>query len=250
MPEFQNQWNYEYDLLHWKNGFISKLLKFKRFNLFSGRPMNKTIRIFAFIGFALILIGMAGACKTKQNNGYLDLHTRILIHESDVGAGKNLKISVVDSRRKNILIRKDTDRKIKTGRALVSKDYHPSLALDTNFKNTALEAFQMQGYETQGKGVGSERELTIYITKLDLRIRKHRNKESGESQVQARLRSKMKIQASNQGRSLRKEYEFFIKKDYPMAPAKIENEKILNYGLTQLLYQIVEDPRLNDFLTG
>ena len=33
-------------------------------------------------------------------------------------------------------------------------------------------------------------------------------------------------------------------------PSKQDNEKILNYGLTQLLHQIVNDPKLNRFLTG
>ena len=31
---------------------------------------------------------------------------------------------------------------------------------------------------------------------------------------------------------------------------KIETEKILNYGLTQLLHQLLEDPKLTQFLAG
>ena len=33
-------------------------------------------------------------------------------------------------------------------------------------------------------------------------------------------------------------------------PEKLETEKILNYGLTQLLHQILEDPKLAEFLTS
>jgi len=46
------------------------------------------------------------------------------------------------------------------------------------------------------------------------------------------------------------EYEFFIKKSYAGLPEKLETEKILNYGLTQLLNQILEDPKLAEFLTS
>jgi hypothetical protein len=185
-----------------------------------------------------------------QNDAFLDLNTRILIHESSIGNGKNLKVSVMDKRRKNTLIKRDSDRKIKSGRALVSKDFHPSMQLDSNFQQTAIEAFQMQGYETDGKGTGSTRELTIYITKLDLRLRKEKN-DSGElPKIQARLRSQIKVAAKNRGMTYGGEYEFFIKKSYAALPEKLEKEKIFNYGLTQLLHQVMEDPKLAQFLTS
>lgn len=181
---------------------------------------------------------------------FLDLNTRILIHESDQGGGKNLQISVTDKRRHNILMKKDSQRKIRSGRALVVMDYHPSLQLDTHFQQTATEAFQLQGYATDGKGTGSSRELTIYITKIDLRLRKERSGSGALPKVQARLRSKMKVAAKNRGMAYGNEYEFFIKKSYSGPPEKIETEKILNYGLTQLLHQILEDPKLAQFLTS
>ena len=46
------------------------------------------------------------------------------------------------------------------------------------------------------------------------------------------------------------DYEFFIKNSYPTVPEKNETEKILNYGLTQLLHQVLEDPKLAQFLAG
>ncbi len=204
-----------------------------------------------FIAIMLLLVGTVGACKTKQKTGFFDLHPRILIHESDLGSGKNIKISVVDKRRRNILLRKDSDRKIKSGRALVTRDHHPSIKLDNHFLQTAEEAFQLQGYHTDGKGSGSVREVTIYITKLELRLRRAKTEgPDGQHQIQARLRSKKKVSAKNQGMTFGKDYEFFIKKSYDTLPSKQDNEKILNYGLTQLLHQIVDDPKLNRFLTG
>jgi hypothetical protein len=203
------------------------------------------------IGCLLLLTGILGGCSKKNaDKTFLDINTRILVHESDVGGGKNLKVSVVDKRRHNILLKKDTERKIKSGRALVVKDYHPSLKLDTNFQETATEAFQKQGYETDGKGTGSARELTIYITKLDLRFRKDKARSGDLPTVQARLRSKLKVTAKNRGMAYGNEYEFFIKNSYTSVPEKVETEKILNYGLTQLLHQIMEDPKLAQFLTG
>ena len=213
--------------------------------------MLKT-KVLASAGGLLILLGTAVGCsKSKlQNDAFLDLNTRVLVHESNQGGGKNLKVSVVDKRRSNALMKKDSDRKIRSGRALVSKDYHPSLQLDANFQNTATDAFQLQGYETDGKGTGSVRELTIYITKLDLRLRKQKGKSGDLPQIQARLRSKMKVSAKNRGMTYGGEYEFFIKKSYPSLPEKQENEKILNYGLTQLLHQIMVDPKLAQFLNS
>ena len=213
--------------------------------------MLKT-KVVVLMGCLLLLAGTFGGCSKKkmQNDSFLDLNTRILIHESSQGGGKNLKITVVDKRRHNILIKKDSDRKIKSGRALVTQDYHPSEQLDANFQQVAEEAFQMQGYQTDGKGTGSTRELTIYITKLNLKIRKERSKNGELPKVQARLRSKMKISAKNRGISYGGEYEFFIKKSYSSIPEKIDKEKVLNYGLTQLLYQMLEDPKLAQFLTG
>ena len=211
------------------------------------------IKALAWAGGLLLLAGTAAGCsKNKlQNDAFLDLNTRILIHESNLGGGKNLKVSVVDKRRRNTLMKKDSERKIRSGRALVVKDYHPSLRLDTHFQQTATEAFQLQGYETDGKGTGSARELTIYITKLDLRLRKERTGSGSRlPKVQARLRSKVKVSAKNRGMVYGNEYEFFIKKSYPGPPEKIETEKILNYGLTQLLHQILEDPKLAQFLTS
>jgi uncharacterized lipoprotein YajG len=203
------------------------------------------------IAMMLLLAGTVGACNKGQKAGFFDLHPRILIHESGLGSGKNLKISVMDKRRRNILLRKDSDRKIKSGRALVTQDHHASVMLDSTFQQTAEEAFQLQGYHTDGKGIGSAREVTIYITKLELRIRRARTEEAGgQHQIQARLRSKMKVAAKNQGITFDKEYEFFIKNSYDTLPSKLESEKILNYGLTQLLHQIVDDPKLNRFLTG
>lgn len=200
--------------------------------------------------FTIILVGF-GACKTKQQTGYLDLHTRILIHESNEGAGKNLVLNVVDKRRHNILLQKDSDRKIKSGRALVTKDFHPSKQLNAEIMNVATEAFQMQGYNTEGKGTGTSRELTIYITKLDLKLRRQKAlDDEQEPRFQARLRSKVKITAVNRGKSFGQEYEFFIKKNYSTPPEKLAQEKMLNYGLTQLLYQIQQDKKLNQFLTS
>jgi len=205
----------------------------------------------AMIGCLLLLTGTFGGCSNKKaDTAFLDLNTRILIHESDLGGGKNLKISVMDKRRHNVLMKKDSERKIRSGRALVVKDYHPSLRLDTNFQQTATEAFQLQGYATDGKGTGTARELKIYITKMDLRLRKERGKSGEMPKVQARLRSKMKVAAKNRGMAYGNEYEFFIKKSYPGLPEKVETEKILNYGLTQLLYQMLEDPKLTQFLTS
>ena len=198
---------------------------------------------------AMILIGF-GACKTKQQTGFLDLHTRILVHESDKGGGKNIKLSVVDKRRHNILLKKDSDRKIKSGRALVTKNYHPSKKLETELLNTATEAFQMQGYTTDGKGTGTYREITIFLTKLDLKLRRQNLSESDTQQFQARLRSQVKIAAVNRGMRYGQEYEFFIKKTYPTPPGKPDQEKMLNYGLTQLLYQIQQDKELTKFLTN
>ena len=92
--------------------------------------------------------------------------------------------------------------------------------------------------------------MTIYITKLDLRLRKERMRSGALPKVQARLRSKMKVSAKNRGMAYGNEYEFFIKKSYQGPPEKIETEKILNYGLTQLLHQILEDPKLTQFLNS
>ena len=212
--------------------------------------MQKT-KATVMIGCLLLLVGTLGGCSNKKkDNAFLDLNTRILIHESNLGGGKNLNVSVMDKRRRNILMKKDSDRKIRSGRALVAKDYHPSLQLDTLFQQTASEAFQLQGYETEGKGTGTARELTIYITKMDLRLRKERSGSGALPKVQARLRSKMKISAKNRGLVYGNEYEFFIKKSYSGTPKKVETEKILNYGLTQLLHQILEDPKLTEFLTS
>jgi len=212
--------------------------------------MFKT-KTLAWVSGLLIILGTFGACSNKKKDtAFLDLNTRILIHESTLGGGKNLKVSVMDKRRRNTLLKKDSERKIRSGRALVAKDYHPSLQLDTNFQQTATEAFQLQGYATDGKGTGTSRELTIYITKLDLRLRKERTGSGALPQVQARLRSKIKVAAKNRGMAYGNEYEFFIKKSYSGPPEKIETEKILNYGLTQLLHQILEDPRLAQFLTS
>ncbi len=212
--------------------------------------MQKTKAV-VMIGCLLLLAGTSGGCSNKKaDTAFLDLNTRILIHESNLGGGKNLKVSVVDKRRRSTLMKKDSERKIRSGRALVVKDYHPSLRLDTHFQQTATEAFQMQGYETNGKGTGSARELTIYITKLDLRLRKERTRSGALPTIQARLRTKVKVSAKNRGMAYGNEYEFFIKKSYPGLPEKIETEKILNYGLTQLLHQILEDPKLVQFLTS
>lgn len=209
------------------------------------------IKALAWVGGLLLLAGTCGGCSNKKaDTTFLDLNTRILIHESNLGGGKNLKVSVTDKRRHNVLMKKDSERKIRSGRALVVKDYHPSLRLDTHFQQIAMEAFQMQGYETNGKGIGSTREVTIYITKLDLRLRKERMGSGALPKVQARLRSKVKVSAKNRGMAYGNEYEFFIKKSYPGLPEKIETEKILNYGLTQLLHQILEDPKLAQFLTS
>ena len=212
--------------------------------------MFKT-KTLAWAGGLLILLGTFGSCSNKKAaTAFLDLNTRILIHESTLGGGKNLKVSVMDKRRHLVLMKKDSERKIRSGRALVVKDYHPSLRLDTSFEQTATEAFQLQGYATDGKGTGNARELTIYITKMDLRLRKERTGSGALPKIQARLRSKMKIAAKNRGMAYGNEYEFFIKKSYPGLPEKIETEKILNYGLTQLLHQILEDPKLAQFLTS
>jgi len=212
--------------------------------------MQKT-KATVMIGCLLILVGTLGGCSNKKmDTAFLDLNTRILIHESNLGSGKNLNVSVMDKRRHNVLMKKDSERKIRSGRALVSKDYHPSLQLETLFQQTATEAFQIQGFETEGKGTGTPRELTIYITKMDLRLRKERSDSGALPKVQARLRSKMKISAKNRGLIYGNEYEFFIKKSYSGTPEKVETEQILNYGLTQLLHQILEDPKLTEFLTS
>ena len=212
--------------------------------------MQKT-KATVMIGCLLLLVGTLGGCSNKKKDtAFLDLNTRILIHESNLGSGKNLNVSVMDKRRHNVLMKKDSERKIRSGRALVAKDYHPSLQLDTLFEQTATEAFQLQGYETKGKGTGTARELTIYITKMDLRLRKERSDSGTLPKIQARLRSKIKISAKNRGMVYGNEYEFFIKKSYSGAPEKVETEKILNYGLTQLLHQILEDPKLTEFLTS
>ncbi len=219
-------------------------------HIFRTGVMQKTKAV-VVIGGLLLLVGTFGGCSNKNaDTAFLDLNTRILIYESTLGGGKNLKVSVTDKRRHNVLMKKDSERKIRSGRALVVKNYHPSLRLDTNFQQTATEAFQLQGYATDGKGTGSTRELTIYITKMDLRLRKQRVGSGALPQVQARLRSKMKVAAKNRGMAYGNEYEFFIKKSYPGLPEKIETEKILNYGLTQLLHQILEDPKLAEFLTS
>jgi hypothetical protein len=147
-------------------------------------------------------------------------------------------------------MKKDTERKIRSGRALVSRNYHPAYELDSHIEETATEAFQMQGYDTDGKGTGSVRELTIYITKLDLRLRNGKSESGKLPTVQARLRTKMKVTATNRGMVYGNEYKFLIKKSYPGVPEKIETEKILNYGLTQLLHQMLEDPKLAQFLTS
>lgn len=212
--------------------------------------MFKT-KALAWTGGLLILLGTFGACNNKKApTAYLDLNTRILIHESTLGGGKNLTVSVVDKRRHLVLMKKDSYRKIRSGRALVSKDYHPSLQLDATFQEIATEAFQLQGYKTDGKGTGTSRELTIYITKMDLRLRKKKAASGSLPKVQARLRSKMKVSAKNRGMSYGNEYEFFIKQSYSGTPEKVETEKILNYGLTQLLHQILDDPKLTQFLTS
>ncbi len=213
--------------------------------------MFKT-KALVWAGGLLILAGTAAGCNKNKlkYDAFLDLNTRILIHESNLGEGKNLEVSVVDKRRRNTLMKRDSERKIRSGRALVLKDYHPSLRLDTHFQQTATEAFQMQGYETNGKGAGSPREVTIYITKLDLRLRKERTRSAALPKIQARVRTKVKVLAKNRGMTYGNEYEFFIKKSYPGLPEKLETEKILNYGLTQLLHQILEDPKLAQFLTS
>jgi hypothetical protein len=212
--------------------------------------MFKT-KALAWAGSLLILLGTFGGCSNKKaDTAFLDLNTRILIHESNLGGGKNLTVSVMDKRRHLVLMKKDTARKIKSGRALIVKDYHPSLQLDTIFQQTATEAFQLQGYATDGKGTGTSRELTIYITKLNLRLRKEKTGSGALPQVQARLRSKVKVSAKNRGMAYGNDYEFFIKKSYSGTPEKAETEKILNYGLTQLLHQILEDPKLAQFLTS
>jgi len=212
--------------------------------------MQKTKTV-VMIGGLLLWAGISGGCSNKKAEvAYLDIHTRILVHESELGGGKNLMVSVVDKRRHNVVMKKESERKIRSGRALVSKDFHPSLKLDSNFQQTATEAFQKLGYDTDGKGTGSIRELTIYITKLDLRMRKERSNSGGLAKVQARLRTKMKVSAKNRGMAYGNEYEFLIKNSYPGVPEKIETEKILNYGLTQLLHQILEDPKLAQFLTS
>jgi len=113
-----------------------------------------------------------------------------------------------------------------------------------------LEAFQKLGYETDGKGTGSIREVTIYITKLDLRLRKNKSHSGSLPTIQARLRTKIKVSAKNRGMAYGNEYEFFIKNSYSSIPEKIQTEKILNYGLTQLLHQVLEDPKLTQFLTS
>ena len=157
--------------------------------------MQKTKAI-GVIGCLILISGMLGGCSNKNaDKTFLDINTRILIHESELGNGKNLKVSVVDKRRHNFLLRKDSERKIRSGRALVVMDYHPSLKLDTNLQQTATEAFQKQGYKTDGNGTGSARELTIYITKLDLRLRKDKTRSGNLPLIQARLRTKIKVAA-------------------------------------------------------
>ena len=209
------------------------------------------IKSIALLGGLLLMAGTSGGCSNKAlENDYLDINTRILIHESELGGGKNLKVSVVDKRRHNIVMKKDSERKIKSGRALVSKNYHPAYELDSHLEEIATEAFRMQGYDIEGKGSGSVRELTIYITKLDLRLRKGKSESGKLPTVQARLRTKMKVAANNRGMFYVNEYKFLIKKSYPGVPEKIDSEKILNYGLTQLLHQMIDDPKLAQFLTG
>ena len=212
--------------------------------------MQKT-KVVIIGGCFLLLAGAFGGCSKKNaDKAFLDINTRILVHESELGGGKNLSVSVVDKRRHNVVLKKDTARKIKSGRALVVKDYHPSLKLDTNLQQTAMEAFQKLGYETDGKGTGSIREVTIYITKLDLRLRKNKPNSGSLPTIQARLRTKIKVSAKNRGMAYGNEYEFFIKNSYSSIPEKIQTEKILNYGLTQLLHQVLEDPKLAQFLTS
>ena len=207
-------------------------------------------KVVALIGCLFLLAGTTGGCKKKVDSAFLDLNPRILIHESNQGSGKNLKLTVVDKRRHNLLVKKDSERKIKSGRALIAKDFHPAVQVDANFQQVAEEAFQMQGYQMDGKGTGSTRELNIYITKLDLKFHKEKSKNGEMPQIQARLRSKLKVSAKNRGITYGSEYEFFIKKSYPVVPEKTGKEKILNYGLTQLLYQILDDPKLANFLIG
>jgi hypothetical protein len=211
----------------------------------------KKIKAVAILGGLLFLAGTSGGCSKKAlDNDYLEINARILIHESELGVGKNLKVSVVDKRRHNIIMKKDNERKIRSGRALISKNYHPAYELDSHIQETATEAFQKQGYDTEGKGTGSVRELTIYITKLDLRLRKVKPETGNLPAVQARLRTKMKVVANNRGMAYVNDYKFLIKKSYPGVPEKLETEKMLNYGLTQLLHQMMEDPKLTQFLTG
>ena len=137
--------------------------------------MQKTKAIVT-IGCLLLFMGAFGACNNKKaDTAFLDLNTRILIHESTLGGGKNLMVSVVDKRRRPTLLKRDSSRKIRSGRALVTKDFHPSLKLDTNFQQTAAEAFQLQGYETNGNGTGTARELTIYSVSAMIAICKIEN---------------------------------------------------------------------------
>lgn len=224
--------------------------KIELIHTFRMEIMQKTKAV-VFVGCLLLFSGISGGCSNKNaDKAFLDINTRILIHESDLGGGKNLKVSVVDKRRHNLLMKKDSERKIRSGRALVTLDYHPSLKLDANLQQTATEAFQKQGYETNGKGTGSLRELTIYITKLDLRLRKDKPRAGALPTIQARLRTKIKVSAKNRGMAYGNDYEFFIKNSYSGPPKKTETEKILNYGLTQLLHQVLEDPKLTQFLNG
>ncbi|NIR56988.1 MAG: hypothetical protein GWM98_24165 [Nitrospinaceae bacterium] len=174
----------------------------------------------------------------------------MLVHESNTGMGKNILLEVFDKRRRAQLLKKDSERKIKSGRAMVSHDYTPSEELDITFQKAAEEGFKLQGYKVDGNGMGTPREVKIYITKLKLKLRKKNRGEEGRSTVQARLRTKIKLSARNRGIAYTQEYEFFIKKSYLTVPQKIEREKILNYGLTQVLHQILDDPKLTDFLTG
>lgn len=209
------------------------------------------IKGLALLGGLIFLAGTVAGCSKKAlDNDYLEINTRILIHESELGGGKNLKVVVMDKRRHNIVMKKDSERKVKSGRALVSKNYHPAYKLDAHIQDTATEAFKMQGYDTEGKGTGSVRELKIYITKLDLRLRKVKSVPGTLPKVQARLRTKMKIAATNRGMVYGNEYKFLIKKAYTGVPEKIDTERILNYGLTQLLHQMMDDPKLAQFLTG
>jgi uncharacterized lipoprotein YajG len=184
------------------------------------------------LGMLILLSGCAYVGQT------VELAPKLAVAKSDLGAGKEIALRVVDERSSQSLGNRSDFATGPGAEIRATKDVAETV------REEVQRVLQAKGFKPTTFSTGAPRSLTLELRRIDYTT------SSGLMSGGVHIKGAIKATARREGESFERMYRVDTEERFFYIPTAETNSEKLNQGLSALLSQIADDEVLQGFLAG